>query len=163
MVRITNAQIAYYKTLKKVVVNANRKKWKTALKNKSIDFELRGESVELTFKLYARQNCLNEDNFSCGISLCRDGDGDITLARYNGSNHTHTNKYDGQKFVYVCHIHQAKEECLSLGCKIEDYAEATDRYTTLQGAVICLLRDFNIFGLTLDNFSEIGGLFDELQ
>jgi len=93
--------------------------------------------------------------------LIINGDNDITLARYNGSNHVHVNKCDGRRFDFECHIHEANERSLKASKKIENYAEPTNRYTNLQGAIQCALTDFNIMNLSIAQLVEQGGLFDD--
>lgn len=48
---------------------------------------------------------------------------------------------------YVTHIHTATKRYLDKTGKAEGYAEATDRYFTLEEAFSCLAKDANISGL----------------
>lgn len=65
----------------------------------------------------------------------------MTLARYNGSSHPHGD------ISYRPHIHRATEKAILAGRKPESEAEETNRYRTLQGALACLVKDFNVMGL----------------
>jgi len=62
------------------------------------------------------------------------------LRRYNGKTHEHTNGIEGEKF-FNYHIHKATERYQEQGKAPDVYAEETDRYVDLQGAVQCLLDD----------------------
>jgi len=99
------------------------------------------------FQIYMRQSQLVSDNFSCGIKW-KSLDGEwVTLARYNGSSHTHQNKSNGQKIINACHIHQITVEAVQQGWDHENYATSTQRYSDLDGAKIALSADFSISGL----------------
>ena len=65
------------------------------------------------------------------------------LQRYNGKSHEHTNKLEGDKF-YNFHIHFATQRYQDVGQKEESYAKVTDRYSDIQKALKCLLKDCNI-------------------
>lgn len=158
---LTNTEIDLLKILPKYLTKPMRHKWITNLKVKQLSIELYGG--DHLFKIYMRQSVLDEDNFSCGVSLVVNGNNDITLARYNGSSHVHVNKCDGRRFDFECHIHMANEESLKASKKIENYAEPTNRYTNLQGAIKCVLSDFHIVDLTIGQLIEQGGLFDEVR
>ena len=93
------------------------------------------------FSIYMRQNLSDESGFSCGISYLPRGGRSLTLARYNGPGHVHGD------IIYRTHIHRATERAIAKGKKPESHAEETDRFTTLQGALACLIEDFNIVGL----------------
>lgn len=103
------------------------------------------------FQIYMRQSQLLVDNFSCGIKWKSPDGAWITLARYNGSSHTHENKTDGRKIVNACHVHQITVEAVLQGWDHENYATATDLYSDLDGAKLALSADFSINGLTPDS------------
>lgn len=160
--KLTDKEILVFKDMPKYLTKPLKQKWTVNLKVKQLSIEL--YSGDHNFNIYMRQAMMDEDNFSCGISLTVDGNSDITLARYNGSNHVHVNKCDGRRFDFECHIHEANEKSLKASKKIENYAEPTNRYTNLQGAIQCVLTDFHIMDLSIGQLIEQGGLFDdELQ
>ena len=49
-------------------------------------------------------------------------------------------------------------EAVESGGKIDKFAEETDRYTTLEGALACLLEDCNVQGLNIKH--DEPSLFD---
>ncbi|TPR80636.1 hypothetical protein FJV18_04075 [Acinetobacter baumannii] len=159
--KLNNIEIEALKNMQKSLTKPLRIKWTTSLKFKQITIDLCNIDRTMMFKLYMRQSVLDEDNFSCGISFTKNGEDDITLARYNGSNHVHVNKSDGQRFEFQCHIHQANEESFKVSKKIEHHAIATNRYTNLQGAIQCVIQDFAIINLDISQFFKQGGLFDD--
>jgi hypothetical protein len=100
------------------------------------------------FQIYMRQSQILVDNFSCGIKWKSPDGAWITLARYNGSSHTHENKADGRKIVHACHVHQITVEAVLQCWDHENYATATELYSDLDGAKLALSADFSINGLT---------------
>lgn len=101
---------------------------------------LQGELAR--FMMYLRQNKRDDEDFSCGIAYLPPGGSRLTLARYNGSSHIHG------EIAYRPHIHRATARAISAGKKPEAEAEETDRYTTLDGALRCLIDDFHLTGIT---------------
>ena len=94
------------------------------------------------YRIYQRQNLNDERDFSCGLALVQRGGKPLTLARYNGSSHAHG------EIRYRCHIHRATAEALAAGRRIDSYAEETDRYKTLEGALACLVADCAVQGVS---------------
>lgn len=89
-----------------------------------------------------RQNLLDESDFSCGISYLPRGGQSVTLARYNGPGHVHGD------IVYRPHVHRATERAISAGKKPESEAQEIDRFTTLTGALACLIQDCHLRGIS---------------
>ena len=96
------------------------------------------------FLLIERQSLLDADNFSCGLQWMPSKGVLITLTRYNGSSHSHSNPLEREGFEYRCHIHRATERYIQANRKIEHFALPTDRYRTLEGAKACLMLDCHI-------------------
>lgn len=155
----TDNQIQVLLSTPKTVENKTIK-WVTQRQSKQCDIDLISKTG-LKFVLYIRQNINDDDNFSCGLRLIQNGQEDITLTRYNGSNHTHTNTIENEQIDFECHIHQATERYQLIGKKIDSFALATTRYTDLRSAIKCLLQDCAIDGLQLEHLLPQGGLFDE--
>lgn len=99
------------------------------------------------YTLYARQSKLVVDDFSCGLLWLMPSGETITLVRYNGSSHYHPNHLEDNELDFSCHIHRATERYIQAGKKPEGYAEETHRYSTLNGALHCLITDCKINGL----------------
>jgi hypothetical protein len=109
----------------------------------SCDAASLAESGQL-FRIYLRQSLILADNFSCGIEW-KSPDGDwITLARYNGSSHPHTNKLDLKEMKNVCHVHRITVEAIQNGWEHENFATPCYEYSDLEGAKVCLSRDFHV-------------------
>jgi len=105
-------------------------------------FEVRSEQDEsVLFEIYQRQSLREEDDFSCGIALLPLGGKRLTLARYNGPSHEHG------RISCQPHIHRATARAIEAGRKPECEAMRTDRFETVEGALACLVEDFNLFGL----------------
>lgn len=99
------------------------------------------------FRLFQRQNVRVPEDFSCVLVWDPPGGGGLILARYNGPSHVHGNKLEGDTLRHVCHIHRTTERYLALGITAEGFAEASQRYSTVEGALHCLVTDCFISGL----------------
>ena len=111
-----------------------------------------GQDDEARFSVYQRQNLNDDSDFSCGISYLPPGAPSLTLARYNGPSHPH------HDISYRPHIHRASERAIAAGKKPESEAEETSRFETLEGALACLMEDFNLTGLKARTDSQMGML-----
>lgn len=71
------------------------------------------------------------------------------------------NHLEGEQLDYTYHIHTATRRYLEKRNKAEGFAETTDRFKTLQGALHCLVTDCNVSGIdtTPDQTDQLG-LFD---
>ena len=106
-------------------------------------FKVVGEDrAESRFEIYQRQNLLDDKDFSCGIALLALDGSRLTLTRYNGPGHEHGD------ISYLAHIHRATAKAIASGRKPEREAKETKRFTTLEGALACLIDDFNVAGLS---------------
>lgn len=66
------------------------------------------------------------------------------IRRYNGKSHEHRNKLEKEDVFYDFHIHTATERYQREGVKEEYFAVITDRYSTVQEALNCLIEDCNV-------------------
>ena len=115
--------------------------------HKQRTYKARGTTADgetLRFLIYQRQNLHDRLNYSCGIIYLAPGGAQLTLARYNGSNHQHGD------IRFQTHIHRATEAAITDGRKPEHAAEETARYQTLDGALACLIEDFSLSGIRAD-------------
>ena len=119
---------------------SEKPKGRPAHRQRSFQAAGEGEGEE-RFLVYQRQNLDDDSDFSCGIAYLRRGAPPLTLARYNGPSHEHGD------IVYQTHIHRASEKAIAAGKKAESGAAATDRFESLEGALACLMEDFNVRGL----------------
>lgn len=107
-------------------------------------FQLVGTSGrEDRFLIYQRQNLLDRHDFSCGIAYLPRGAPQLTLARYNGPSHEHGD------ISYRAHIHKASEHAIAAGRKAESDANETSRFESLEGALACLVEDYEVIGLNV--------------
>jgi hypothetical protein len=148
---VTDEKIAELIAVPKQVMNPGaRPKAKDGREQYNYKLKASGnEEYEYEFELYTRQNLREgmENDFSCGISwIAPNGEG-LTFKRYNGPSHNHLNHLERAKIGYACHIHTATAKYIKANRKAEGYAEATDRYNSLRGALHCLVGDCNISGL----------------
>ena len=142
----TKAELEELRALPKRVTNP-RARWSDKPKARPAhgqrNFQAVGQQDEAArFLIYQRRNLADENDFSCGITYLARGGPPPTLARYNGPGHEHG------AIAYRPHIHRATEEAIAAGGKPEREAEETGRYETLEGALACLIDDFNLSGLT---------------
>ena len=145
---ITDHLIEKLLSARKVVENPKARK-KRDSGNERVTYILSDDEGN-RFNLYLRQNYNKgmEDAFSCGLSYVLPSGETFTLIRYNGPSHDHPNKLERERLGFVAHIHKSTKRYLEQTGKADGYAEATDRYSTLDGALHCLISDCNISGLT---------------
>lgn len=147
---ITNEKIKALLQMQKTVDNPQARV-KEVEGHEQVTYNVSAEGEE-KFLLYKRQNKAEgmADDFSCGLAWITPSGEKLTLIRYNGSSHNHKNKLSGELLGYSCHIHKANTDYLEHTGKADGEATVTDRYSTLNGALHCLLEDCNIDGLTVE-------------
>ena len=92
------------------------------------------------FIVKLRQNTNTLNDFSAILAFQQKGiNKDFKLRRYNGL-HEHTNKLENIKF-FDFHIHYATQRYQEASRREESYAEITDRYFDIKGALKCLIDD----------------------
>lgn len=149
---LTDAEIARLLDLEKLITNPRAKKIEKR-GSEQINYEAEGPAGE-KFRVYVRQNLRIPEGFSCGLLYVPPYGEPVTLTRYNGSDHEHANPLDGGgPMPAACHIHRATERYMVAGRKAEHFAESTDRYSDLEGAIRALILDCNIKGLS-DNYPD---------
>jgi hypothetical protein len=93
------------------------------------------------YTIHLRQNIINPLNFSAIlIHSVPNTSIEFRLRRYNGRSHRHTNKIEANAF-YDFHIHFATERYQSQNLAEDEYAEVTDRYSDIEGALKCMVHD----------------------
>lgn len=144
---ITDVEIQRLLAVAKIVTTPKAKS-REQRKSLHATYSVASEAGPEKFELYTRQNLMDQDHYSCGLIYKHASGNDVTLVRYNGSNHEHRNPLEnGELIRFKCHIHQATARYIEAGDKSEKYATTTDRYSDLNGAIRCLLLDCNITGL----------------
>lgn len=139
----TDGELEELRSMPKRVSNPGAR-WVTKPGHKQRNFQVVGrEDTSERFAVYQRQSERDEKDFSCGIAYLPQGGTRLTLARYNGSSHVHGG------IAYHPHIHLATERAIAAGRRPESEAEETDLYTTLDGALRCLILDFKLEGIAV--------------
>lgn len=139
--------IQQYLVMPKVITNPSVRS-KIQKKSERFNYLVEAADGVSSFEMYTRQNQMDHDAYSCGLIYHAPNGEKVTLVRYNGSNHIHANPLEGGALIaHKCHIHKATQRYMELGDKAEKYAETTDRYSDLSGAIRCMLDDCNITGL----------------
>ena len=139
----TDDELAQLKAMPKRATNPGARwheKPSAAPAHRQRNFQVVAQS-DMRFAIYQRENLADEADFSCGIRYCPLGAAPIVLARYNGASHVHGD------IAYCPHIHNTTEAAILAGLTPESEASETDRYTTLEGALACLLEDYNVTGI----------------
>ena len=141
-VTYTDKQIAMLIKERKQLPEGWRKQMKLRPKDghKEYDLDIPGEHGNM-FRLKLRQNTKNLANFSAILAVrVPKSNNFFRLLRYNGHHAPHTNRIEGN-IIDGYHIHRATERYQKLGSHEDTYAEATNRYIDLEGALNCLLED----------------------
>ena len=85
--------------------------WSTKPGHKQRNFQASGQDEARSFSIYQRQNLIDEQDFSSGITYIPQGGSRLTLARYNGPSHRHG------IIAYSPHIHSATSRAIAAGKK----------------------------------------------
>jgi len=111
------------------------------------------------FRIILRQSTHNPLNFSVILAVEVAGTNRVfRLRRYNSRTHPHTNRLEQETIVYRPHIHRATARYQELGVDEEEFAEPTDRFSTLDEALDCMFQDC---GFILPEGAQVG-LFEEM-
>ena len=143
---LTDEKIAQLLAMPKRVTNPKAREIADANHLKR-DFMVQSDDGAEDFVLFTRQNKTVRDDFSCGVRWIAPGGEDLILVRYNGPSHPHPNSIEKDRLDFVSHIHRATERYIRANLKAEAFAEMTNRYSTMAGALHELVRDLHISGI----------------
>jgi hypothetical protein len=93
------------------------------------------------FRISIRQSAADPGSFAVVLSHRPLGTTEfVRLRRYNGSHWPHTNPIE-KTVVDGCHIHIATERYQDRGADAETFAEPTDRFSDINGALQLLIEE----------------------
>ena len=145
---LSDNEIARLIALPKTITNP-RAREKQQKKSARINYSATADGA--SFEVYVRQNLLVQDAFSCGLTYLHPSGEKVTLMRCNGGYHSHGNPLEGVDTIGVCcHIHIATQRYMEAGRKPEHYAEPTDLFSDVNGALVTLMEKCNITGLSIN-------------
>ena len=111
------------------------------------DYRIASDDGEHRFALFTRQSTTITDGFSVGLIWHAKSGDEIVLLRCNGSDHPHPNVLERVRIEFKCHVHIATERYIQANRKSEAYAEESQAYHTLAGALHHLVQRAHIQGL----------------
>ena len=129
---------------RKVLPNNWRNKFRRRMNRGSNEYLLNitGEDGN-KFRVIVRMSISDELNFSVVLGVkVPPPKKFFRLKRYNGDYHLHTNTIEDQE-IEGFHIHTATERYQVNGPREAAYAEPTQRYDDINGALKCLFADAN--------------------
>lgn len=141
---ISNTKIEALIEERKVLPNNGRGKFKKTTHRGNDEYRLNvtGEAGS-EFQVIVRMSVFNKLNFSVILGVkVPPPKKFFRLKRYNGDYYLHTNTIEEQE-VEGFHIHTATERYQVNGPREEAYAEPTQRYNDVNGALKCLFADAN--------------------
>lgn len=145
---LTDQEILELLEIPKRVTNPRSRK-KELERHEQWDYEAESDTLPVKrFAIFLRQSTRLKSSFSVGLRLLS-SDTHVTLIRCNGSSHPHKNHIEKERFEAQCHVHIATERYLSIGRKDEGFAEPTDEYNDMRGALMYLMQRCNISNLPL--------------
>lgn len=111
---------------------------KRSNKQRSMDFlGVKGDK----FRVFVRQNEIQPADFSAILTyIPLQSNTEFRLRRYNGKSHEHTNRIEKRTF-FDFHIHTATARYQDLGGCEDGFAQPTDRFHDVEGALQCLFID----------------------
>lgn len=145
---MTDEGIEFHLKVPKVIVDPGTR-WKTQSGSSQKNHQVTSTDSVYKYRIFLRQNSRLPNSFTAGLAYCPEHGEEVILARYNGSDHEHSNPLEGKnaKFSGTCHIHVATARYIGVGRKSEHFATPTNRYDDLEGALLALCIDCTISGL----------------
>ena len=126
------------------------------------DYRVVSADGEHRFALFTRQSTRITEGFSAGLLWHAKTGEDVMLLRCNGSDHPHPNVLERERIEFQCHVHRTTERYIQANRKSEGYAEETQAYHTLAGALHHLVQRAYIQGLkTEPDGAQQHGLFGD--
>lgn len=111
------------------------------------DYRVVSDDGEHRFALFTRQSTKIAAGFSAGLLWHAKTGEEVTLLRCNGSDHPHPNALERERIECQYHVHLATERYIQANRKSEGYAEETQAYRSLPGALHHLVQRAHIHGL----------------
>lgn len=137
----SDQEIADLVAARKVLSTGWRRRLVLRPKRGHDEAELTVAAQGFDFRVFLRRSQFNPLLFSCVLGVMpRSTYTLFRLRRYNGPHGDHTNVIERTR-VSGTHIHIATERYQELGLREDGYAETTDRFTTLDQAINCMLAD----------------------
>lgn len=143
---LTDEKIAQLLTCPKRVENPQARE-KQEGKHLRRDFRVVSDDGEHRFALFTRQSTRIAEGFSAGLLWHAKTGEEVMLLRCNGSDHPHPNALERERIEFQHHVHLATERYIQANRKPEGYAEQTQAYKTLAGALHHLVQRAHIQGL----------------
>jgi hypothetical protein len=141
---LTDARISELLKVDKAVTFAPKR---GSEKGKHVEWDFDLESNDgVKFTVFVRENSMLDDDFSCGLCWASPSGESVILARYNGGSHPHPNRIEGTKLPMHAHVHRATERYMKAG-RPDGYAEPTDLYSNIGGALRSLIQECSISGI----------------
>ena len=143
---------------RKVLSDNRRSKFRKTRNRGNDEYRLNMTGAEgNNFQAIVRMSLFNKLNFSVVLAVKVPPPKKLfRLKRYNGDYHLHTNTIEDEE-VEGFHIHTATEKYQMSGTREEDYAEPTERFNDVNGALKCLFADANFE----DPYELQGTLFED--
>lgn len=158
---LTDDKIAQLLTAPKHVENPLARE-KLEGKHLRRDYRVVSDDGEHRFALFTRQSTRIAEGFSAGLLWHAKTGEEVMLLRCNGSDHPHPNWLERERIEHQCHVHVATERYIQANRKSEGYAQETQVYQTLVGALDHLVRQAHIQGLkTAPDEAQLPGLFED--
>lgn len=117
---------------------------------------IEAESVDGQFKFYVfmRQHVELVEHFSVGLIYQPEGGKSVCLKRYNGNHGAHKNFLTGEVLEDCCHIHEYNEGLNDTGIAVDNHAQCTDTFSSIEEARKQFFDDLNFVNY-LDFYPEL--------
>jgi hypothetical protein len=146
-ISLSDERIAELVAMPKRVTNPKARQVPDA-KHLKCDYKVVSVSGDDEFTIFIRQHSEMLDDFTAGLKWHSTTGEAVILMRCNGASHPHKNHVEGTRFSPGnYHIHKATERYIEKGYEPEHFAEVTNGYTTVEGALHRLCVECNISGI----------------
>lgn len=149
---LSDTDLELFRTEPKVKVSGSHAKAKDIFVEQQFELVSKADSGR-RYRLYRRHHPELSGVFSVGLAVCIGAEW-LTVCRYNGDYHPHKNHIEKNRLVGVFHIHHATERYIQAGLHPDGFAVQTDRYSTVDAALRCMILDCGIAGVLPDGDAD---------
>lgn len=143
----TQSEIEQLIKMPKIIAENSKRDYRLDRNHSRLDLNVESLDKSIDFKMFVRINNTFSENFSVGLYVHqREGKPSFILFRCNGPHDHILSAIPIASHHNKPHIHIASQQNIESGYKAERGAEPTDRFYSVEQAIIFFLHTLNIEG-----------------
>lgn len=143
---LTDERIGELIGIHKIITEQERRrmsKRKEINGSRRLDIPLLADCDE-SFHIFIRESIDDPFDFTAALCVALQDGGRVNLMRCNGRHGSHKNIIENEWLEDACHVHIATSRYIQRGLNAEGFAQQTEDYFSVEGALVCLLNRCNI-------------------